>query len=142
MNAERVLSAVSEKCQRQGFESLSHRERVVWLVSWADFEVNLGGTSGYLYNSAGDHLPDLAEALETINCPKVAVEARKLSDALGALCNARDRVPRIDAIRDPANRAFLRVLMDDFDALIYKQSDRHYDALLRYIESAWPDGTP
>lgn len=138
MNANELIDVVSKKCLENGFEALSESERVVWLISWADFEVNLGGATGYLYNSAGDHLPDLPGAFATIGCAELADTARKLSVALARFCDVRDRVQRQEAMEEHAEKEPIAGLMDDFTDRIQTASEGFGTRLLEFIRSSFP----
>ena len=64
---------LSEKCQYGDNASvLSHAERVVYVTQWLEMEVNNGGFSQYLFNSAGNFANELVSAYEEIGAVKTA----------------------------------------------------------------------
>jgi hypothetical protein len=77
MDHAAVMNSCDAKAQRIGLAHLAPAERVVVLVSRANFEIELGGLSGFFYNSAGNYAAETVPALE-------AVGAEHASAALGA----------------------------------------------------------
>jgi hypothetical protein len=132
------IDQISQRCLSEGFDKLSPAERVVWLISWADFEINLGGGIGYLYNSAGNHLPELTRALETLGCTKMARVAARLNAALARSCNdVRDRVARFEAMRELEKNEGFGALLDEFTNSVQGQLENYGDALERYVLAHW-----
>jgi hypothetical protein len=85
-----VMNNCDEKAQRVGLAGLNDAERVVVLVSRANFEIELGGFSAFFYNSAGDHAAETVPALE-------AVEAKIAAAALrAAMAKFPDGTPSVD----------------------------------------------
>ena len=76
MNYAAVLNSCDEKAQRVGLPSLTDTELIVVLVSWANFEIELGGLSTYFYNSASDFAAETVPALEVIGAKKAASALR------------------------------------------------------------------
>src|SRR4051794_30627415 len=125
MGTAEILAAVDAKFSDGGFNALTEPERTVWLVSWVDFEVNLGGAQGYLYNSAGDYLPDLPAAFLQLGCPNIARSAQHLVDELERLCQVRDRVDRhriVCGAPESVGRA-----MDEFTSAVQECVDDYGD---------------
>jgi hypothetical protein len=49
-----IINRCDSKRDQLGLEALSVPERVISLVSWADFEIENGSLSQFYYNRAGD----------------------------------------------------------------------------------------
>jgi hypothetical protein len=71
-----VMNNCDEKAKRLGLAALTDAERIVVLVSWVNFEVELGGLSTFFYNSAGDHAAETVPALEAVGAVKAAAALR------------------------------------------------------------------
>jgi hypothetical protein len=67
-----VMNSCDEKAQRLGLAALTETERVVVLVSRANFEIELGGLSSFFYNSAGDQASATVMALNTVGAVRAA----------------------------------------------------------------------
>ena len=76
MDYAAVLNSCDEKAQRVGLPALTDTELIVVLVSWANFEIELGGMSAYFYTSASDHAAETVPALEVIGAKKAASALR------------------------------------------------------------------
>jgi len=74
------MNSCDEKAQRVGLPALTDTELIVVLVSWANFEIELGGMSAYFYNSASDHAAETVLALEVIGAKKAASALRAAMD--------------------------------------------------------------
>jgi len=75
----------------ENIEKLSRAERVFYLVSQLEGEVNNGGFSQFLYNSSGDFANDSTIALREIGAEKMAeICDRVLSEFGGAVPQNRD----------------------------------------------------
>ena len=61
MDHAEVMNSCDAKAQRIGLARLTAVERVVVLVSCANFEIELGGLDSFYYNSAGDEAVPTAE---------------------------------------------------------------------------------
>jgi hypothetical protein len=83
MDHAAVMNRCSAKAEQIGPSRMSAAERIVYLVSWANFEIELGGFSGFFYNSAGDRAAEVVKAFEAIGATHVA----------GALRSAMARFP-------------------------------------------------
>ena len=134
MTATEIIERIHDKASSEGFASLTVNERFVWVVASADFETNLGGVSGYLYNSAGDHLPLLAAAFDAIGCPTLASRTRELIAALSTLCDPTDRESRGGTL-DSADSA-LASAMVAFESGIQDCAD-DYGAKLELFINSW-----
>jgi hypothetical protein len=70
------MNSCDAKAQRLGFAALTPVERVVALVSRANFEIELGGFSSFYYNSGGEHAVETVAALEAVCAMKAAAALR------------------------------------------------------------------
>jgi len=134
MNPAETIEQIHDKASSDGFAALDNNEQIVWVVASADFETNLGGASGYLYNTAGDHLPLLVTAFEAIGCAKLATVARTLLKELSAVSGPADRDSRYVALSDPSPE--LAAAMDAFESGIQDCAD-NYDAQLESFIDSW-----
>ncbi|MFN0051352.1 MAG: DUF4375 domain-containing protein [Planctomycetales bacterium] len=59
-----------------GLDQVSHREKIIWIVSWCGTELRNGGTNQVFWNF-GAHIPDAIEAFESIGAPESAATLRR-----------------------------------------------------------------
>lgn len=71
-----VMNRCEEKGRRIGLSMLTETERVVVLVSRANFEIELGGFSAFFYNSAGDHAAETVSALDAVGASRASAALR------------------------------------------------------------------
>lgn len=71
-----VMNSCDEKARRVGLAALTEPERVVVLVSRANFEIELGGLSAFFYNSAGDSAAETVSGLEAVGAIRAAAALR------------------------------------------------------------------
>lgn len=76
MDHAAVMNSCDEKGRRVGLAALTEAERVVVLVSRANFEIELGGFSGFFYNSGGDHAAETVSALEAVGAIQASTALR------------------------------------------------------------------
>jgi hypothetical protein len=76
MDHAAVMNSCDEKAQRVGLATVTKIERVVVLVSRANFEIELGGFSAFFYNSAGDYAADTVSALEAVGAVRASAALR------------------------------------------------------------------
>ena len=72
MDHAKVMNSCDDKFRRVGLAKLAPAERVVHLVSWANFEIENGGLSQFLWNSSGEHATETVEALEQVGAHQAA----------------------------------------------------------------------
>lgn len=72
MDHAEVMNSCDAKAQRIGLEKLTIAERVVTLLSAANFEIENGGMSQYIYNSAGQHATQALWALKEVGAMRAA----------------------------------------------------------------------
>lgn len=120
-----------ERGFRLGVAALDPVERTIYVISNADFEINLGGVSGYLYNSAGDDLELLPVAFEAIGCVKLATHAKMLLDAvIDSKCVPSDRQSRYEMIQ--SRNSMLDQRMDDLERAIQNHEEDYGQMLTEY----------
>jgi hypothetical protein len=73
----RVMNSCDIKAQRVGLSRLTAAERVVVLVSRANFEIELGGLDAFYYNSAGDEAVATVAALKAVGATQAASALRE-----------------------------------------------------------------
>jgi hypothetical protein len=134
-----LLNAIDRKRLASGASDLTDAERVLFHVSALFFEVDLGGFSGYFYNSAGNHAAEAIAALD-------AIEARHTADIVRAACALfplgsppRDREARHEEVlfltsgKEHAfldlDRSFCSRTGEDIDALMEQYAERHRESL-------------
>ena len=106
------IEGIMDRGFRMGVTGLDTIERTGYVISNADFEICLGGVSGYLYNSAGDDVELLSVAFEVIGCPLLATRARNLVNAMiGAKCDPSNRQSRWDLLQ--TDNATIDQLVDE-----------------------------
>jgi hypothetical protein len=93
-----VMNSCDAKAQRVGLADLSPTERVVVLVSRANFEIELGGLDTFYYNSAGDEAVPTVAALEAVGATQAASTLRTANALFPGGSPPRDREKRFDAL--------------------------------------------
>lgn len=134
-----LLNVIDRKQLASGVAGLTEPERVLFHVSSLFFEVDLGGFSGYFYNSAGDHAAEAVAALEAIGARRTADIVRAANGRFPSGSPPRDRGERHDgvvALTSGAQHAFrdLDRLFDgrngeDIDALLEQYAELHRELL-------------
>jgi len=77
MDHAAVINSCDAKGRQHGFAALSEVERTVVLVSWASFEIELGGLSSFYFNDAGDYAVETVAALEAVGAYRGAEALRR-----------------------------------------------------------------
>lgn len=72
MDHAEVMNSCDAKYHRVGLDKLTSAERIVTLLSHANFEIECGGISQYFYNSAGEHATEALAALRKIGAMRAA----------------------------------------------------------------------
>jgi hypothetical protein len=93
-----VMNNCDAKAQRVGLADLSPPERIVVLVSRANFEIELGGLDAFYYNSAGDEAVPTVAALEAVGATGAASTLRMANGLFAAGSPPHDREKRFDAL--------------------------------------------
>jgi hypothetical protein len=94
MDHAEVMNSCDAKAQRVGIKRLTATERVVVLVSRANFEIELGGLDAFYYNSAGDEAIPTVAALEAVGATEAASALRKANALFPGGSPPRDREKR------------------------------------------------
>jgi Domain of unknown function (DUF4375) len=89
-----VMNSCDAKGQRVSLSRLTAAERVVVLVSRANFEVELGGLDAFYYNSAGDEAVPTVAALEAVGATQAASTLREANALFPSGSPPRDREKR------------------------------------------------
>lgn len=102
-----IMNACRDKDHEGDLSAMNDIERVVYLVSTLEFEVALGGLSTFYWNSAGDHAPEMVDALRRIGLPNAAAA---LAEANALMQRERttwpDRETRIEQLDSMNYRDF------------------------------------
>ena len=129
MDHATVMNSCDEKAQHAGLSALTDIERVVVLVSRANFEIVSGGVSAFFYNSAGDHAAETVPAL-------VAVGANTAAAAL------RTAMAKFPGGSPPADREFrylsyqkVSESLEMLDAEFYWEEPDVFSLLCSFIEA-------
>jgi hypothetical protein len=99
MDHAHVMNSCDAKAQDVGLTALTPIERVVFLVSHANFEIELGGISSFYYNNAGDHAMETVAALKAIGARKAASALRAANALFPNETPPTDRKERYDALQ-------------------------------------------
>lgn len=130
MNYATIINSCDAKAYRIGLDKLTKTERVVALLSAANFEIENGGMSQYFYNSAGEFAAEAIGALREVGALRAAM----------ALQAALSLFPAEVAISG-SNSHFCEVLdqvSEDLNKLtseFYAESPDVFSRLCAYIES-------
>lgn len=93
-----IMNRCDAKAQRIGLSVLTEAERVVVLVSRANFEIELGGLDTFFYNSAGDDAVPTVSALEAVGATQAASTLREANALFPGGSPPRDREKRFGAL--------------------------------------------
>jgi hypothetical protein len=112
------MNSCDAKGERLGLAALTTVERTVVLVSSANFEISLGGLSGFYYNSAGDRAAETVAALEAVGATRAAAALRAANALFPGGAPARDRTERYEGWRAlmDSEEDVLSPLNQEFDA--------------------------
>jgi hypothetical protein len=92
------MNSCDDKAQRLGLARLTAVERVVVLVSRANFEIELGGLDTFYYNSAGDEAAPTVDALEAVGATQAASALRAANALFPGGSPPRDREKRFGGL--------------------------------------------
>ena len=67
-----MMNSCDAKYHRIGLDKLTSAERIVTLLSHANFEIVCGGMSQYFYNSAGEYATEAVAALKEVGAVRAA----------------------------------------------------------------------
>jgi hypothetical protein len=128
-----IMNRCAEKEQKLGLDKLNAFERVVFLVSTCNFEMELNSISGYYYNSISDHTLEIVEALKQVGA----------FTAAAAIHGANQLFPQ-DIIYDRTKRyevwkSIDEALFDQYENQFFSEKPEVFDKLCAYIEVNYQD---
>lgn len=85
---------VCPRCYRDGFESLTAAERVVFCVDELEREINNGGFHQFFQNLSGDRVPETIAVLETVGAGEMLALLREAVALFPARMPPRDQLKR------------------------------------------------
>lgn len=129
-----IMNRCDKKRWEVGLEALTGVERVITLISWANFEIENGGVYQFYCNSAGN---DAVETVWALNQIKAHQAARGLAKT-NALLSASAMYPRgkaqhfdvLQSLPESTGAAF-----DAFDDDYYALTPDVFSMLLQYIDA-------
>jgi hypothetical protein len=89
-----IINRCDAKRQHYGFEKLNDSERVVSLVSYFHYELEMGGIDGFYYNSAGDYAVETVWALEQIGATHAAKVLKRINALFSGGVPSKDQGTR------------------------------------------------
>ena len=109
MDHAKVMNNCDAKAERVGLTSLTEVERVVVLVSRANFEIELGGFDSFYYNSSGDKAVQTVAALQVIGATQAASTLREANSLFPGALPPIDNptVPVVTTIHRPGESTCL-----------------------------------
>jgi len=121
------------KAQQVGLASLSPTERVVVLISRANFEIELGGLDAFYCNSAGDEAVQTVAALEAVGANQAAMILRTANALFAGGAPPRDREKRFEALE--VVRKLPNSPLDSLTGKIYRDDPDIFSRLCHFIEA-------
>jgi hypothetical protein len=132
MNEADVMNRCDEKRQKMGLDALSEVERVISLVSYANFEIVQGSMSAFYSNSASDYAVETVWALGQIGAADAAALIRTGNDLLSTTGTyPRDRAERQAALS--RLHTTHPDLLDELTDGYYAEENLVWDSLEDYI---------
>jgi hypothetical protein len=122
---------ISDKIQREGFDSLSSPEIVLHHIYWLETEVNNGGFEQYFFNSSGNYALDTPAALEEISAHHTADLVKRTIELFPDGTPPRDLHERREKMGEIDD-----ITLDKFDELdteFYKYQDPLEDLQMKYM---------
>jgi hypothetical protein len=125
-----VMNSCDAKARRVGLDKLTPAERIVTLLSQANFEIECGGMSQYFYNSAGE---DATQALAALK----EVGAMRAADALQAALALFPADTAISGTDDRFCEALNQVSdeLSKLDSEFYAERPDVFSRLCTYVEN-------
>lgn len=133
MDHAKVMNSCDAKAQRVGLASLTEVERVVVLVSRANFEIELGGLDSFYYNSAGDEAAPTVVALQAIGATQAASTLREANSLFPGGVPPRDREKRFAALQ--VIRKLPRRPLTSLEKKVIRDEPDVFSCLCRFIET-------
>lgn len=128
-----VMNSCDAKAQRVGLKRLTKAERVVVLVSRANFEIELGGLDTFYYNSAGDEAVATVAALETVGATHAASTLREANALFPGGSPLRDREERFVGLQ--AVRQLPKSPLDSLERKFGRDDPDGFERLCSYIDA-------
>ena len=127
MDYAAVMNSCDRKFDQQGLASLAEAERVVALVSRANFEIELGGISSFYSNSAGDYAVETVAALDAIHATGAASALRE-ANSMFQNSPPQDREQRLKELQAIFNQ------LGSLDNKYYAENPDVFSRLCAYID--------
>jgi hypothetical protein len=128
-----VMNGCDAKAERLGLQALTEPERVVLLVSRANFEIELGGLSGFYYNNAGNLASETVAALEAVGAVQAASALRAANTLFPGGTPPKNREQRYEVWR-----GLIRLntdLLGSLDKTFSAEDPDVFSRLCAYIEA-------
>lgn len=129
MDHAAIINRCDEKTQRVGLAALTETERIVVLVSRANFEIELGGFSAFFYNSAGDHAADTVIALDAVGAIRASAALR------AAMSKFPGGIPPTERELRYAGWQQVSDSLGEFDREFYSETPDVFSRLCSFIEA-------
>lgn len=129
-----IMNRCYSNRDKLGRESLSEVERVITLVSWANFEIENGSLSQFYYNKAGEYAVETIWALNQIEAFDAASAVEKgnalLTDAGAYLRDRGQRYEKLKPLMNSAERP-----LDSLTDIYYAEDPDVWAKLCDYIDA-------
>jgi hypothetical protein len=130
MNHAAVMNSCDEKLDRAGLVALTEAERVVTLVSRANFEIELGGLCSFFYNSSGQHAAHAVSALNAIGATRAEAALRSaIARFPGGVA------PTQQDLASPGEWQQVLGSLGDLDSEYYKEEPDVFSRLCAFIDA-------
>lgn len=133
MDHASVMNSCDAKAKRVGLKRLTAAERVVVLVSRANFEIELGGLDAFYYNSAGDEAVATVTALEAVGATHAASTLREANALFPGGSPPRDREERFASLE--AVRKLPKRPLESLERKVGRDDPDVFSRLCSYIEA-------
>ena len=112
------LPAIDRKRDRVGLAGLTEAEQTLFLITWTEFEVVLGGLRGFYHNSIGNFAEDAVRAFERVEAFGIAAALRKANAAFPGGAPNPDHALRFEQLEilDGSERTSLDDLTNEYHA--------------------------
>jgi len=124
------FDAISPKYEQSGFNSLSEKEQLIYVVWWLEAEVNNGGFHQYFWNSAGDYANEALVALEKIGAVTTAKLLKSAMETSFGGPAPKDRLKRQDLLEENEDEKMDQ--LDELDTEFYNYTDSITDLVNQY----------
>ncbi len=123
-------TALLEKEERSGVDSLSDVERTVYAVYWLETEINNGGFVQFFSNSSLQFTPFIVQALLDVGLPKTAVITKNAIAALELPDDFSLDDVFVSALADDEDKEFL---LSEADTQFFEYEEDISGVLFEYI---------